>query len=483
MTLHPGKEKVETQKKWREGCGIFGVFGHPEASTLTYLGLHALQHRGQESAGIVTWDGSNLRSHRAMGLVQDIFTNKVLKDLPGEIAVGHVRYSTTGKSILKNAQPLVVEYARGALAIAHNGNLVNAKTLRRELEEEGAIFQSTTDTEVVVHLISRSQARTIEERILSALRLIKGAYSFLILTEGKLFAIRDPYGFRPLVVGEKDSAIVIGSETCAFPLVGARYVEEIPPGIMRVYSPDGVEDYTIDTVPVLRPCIFEYVYFSRPDSIVFGKSVYEIRKALGRQLAREAPAQADLVIPVPDSGLPAAIGYSQESGIPFDMGLIRSHYVGRTFIEPEERIRYFGVRLKLNAVEGVIRGKRVVVIDDSIVRGTTGRKIIELIREAGAKEVHLRISSPPITHPCFYGIDTPTKEELIAHSLSEDEIARFLNCDSLRYLSLQGLLRVAKEAGYVGWQGPETFCSACFTGEYPVPVEEVEERQMQLFEV
>lgn len=465
--------------KFTEECGIFGIVGDPEAATLTYLGLHALQHRGQESAGIAVWDEGNLRSYRQMGLVHEVFNDTILKGLRGSVAIGHVRYSTTGSSILKNAQPLVVEFRHGPIAIAHNGNLTNARKLRIELEEEGAIFQSTTDTEVVLHLISRSNHRSLAERILASLRKIKGAYSFLILAEGKIFAARDPYGFRPLVVGKRGDAWVLASETCAFPLVEARFVEEFPPGVMRIYSPEGVDEFVIAEVNTPRPCIFEHIYFARPDSYVFGENVYEFRKALGEELARESPVSADLVVPVPDSGVPAALGYARATGIPFEFGLIRSHYVGRTFIEPEQRIRYFGVRLKLSALPEVLRGKRVVIVDDSIVRGTTSRKIIELVREAGAREVHLRISSPPITHSCFYGIDTPTQTELIAHNLSVPEIASYIGCESLGYLSMEGLMRVA------GSRGPylKSFCHACFSGEYPVPPEEGgKELQMHLFE-
>jgi amidophosphoribosyltransferase len=462
-----------------EECGIFGVYGDPEASTLTYLGLHALQHRGQESAGIAVWESGNLRSYRQMGLVHEVFNDAILRELSGSIAIGHVRYSTTGSSILKNAQPLVAEFRFGPLAIAHNGNLTNAQLLRLELEEEGAIFQSTTDTEVVLHLISRAEQRTLTECILHALRKIRGAYSFLLLGEGKLFCARDPYGFRPLVVGKRKSAWVVASETCAFSLVGAEFVEEFPPGKLRVYSQEGVEEYTISESLEIRPCIFEHIYFARPDSFLFGDNVYEFRKALGEALAREAPAEADLVVPVPDSGVPAGLGYARALGIPFEFGLIRSHYIGRTFIEPEQSVRHFGVRLKLSAQRDVLRGKRIVIVDDSIVRGTTSRKIVELVREAGAKEVHLRISSPPITHPCFYGIDTPTQQELIAHNLTIPEIARFIGCDSLGYLSLRSLTEVARSRG----KGLQSFCHACFSGEYPVPPEEVGVRlQMHLFE-
>ncbi|MCP3105351.1 amidophosphoribosyltransferase [Myxococcus sp. K15C18031901] len=444
-------------------CGIFGITGHAEASNLTYLGLHALQHRGQESAGIVASDGHGLRAHRQMGLVADIFDAPVLAGLPGQSAIGHVRYSTAGGSQLKNAQPLFVQYAGGQCAIAHNGNLVNATELKEQLEADGAIFQSDADTEVILHLLARSKQATFEQKLVEALRKVKGAYSLLVLTDGKLVAVRDPLGIRPLVLGRmKEGAYVLASETTALDLIEAEVIRELEPGELLV-----IENGVMRTSkPFAEPgrlgrCIFEQVYFARPDSVLFGKSVYEVRKRMGMQLAREQPApSADLVIAVPDSGVAAAIGFSQQSGIPYDVGLIRSHYVGRTFIEPQQSIRHFGVKLKLSAVRNVIKGKRVVVVDDSIVRGTTSRKIVKMIKAAGALEVHLRISSPPTKWPCFYGIDTPSRQELIAASHSTEEIARYVTADSLGYISLAGL----GEA--VGDPTRETFCTACFSGQY-----------------
>jgi len=461
---------------WREECGVIGIYGHPEAATVLYLGLHALQHRGQESAGIATLDDDILHSHRAMGLVSEIFSAPVLERLPGNRGSGHNRYATTGHSIIKNAQPLVVDYAQGPLALAHNGNLTNAQRLRSELEAGGSIFQSTMDSEVIIHLIAHAQATRIEDRIIEALQQIEGAYSLVILAEGKVFAARDPYGFRPLALGRLGDAHIVASETCAFDLVEATYIRDIRAGELLTIDEQGLHSTTFATRERPAPCVFEYVYFSRPDSIIFGRNVYPIRKALGQRLAEEAPADVDVVIPVPDSGVPAAIGFAQQSGLPFEMGLIRSHYVGRTFIEPAQQIRRFGVKLKLNAVPDVLAGKRVVVVDDSIVRGTTARKIIALIREAGAREIHFRISCPPTTNPCFYGIDTPTRKELIGANYEVDEITQFLGADSLAYLSLDGMLEVA--GGH-----RDNFCHACFSGDYIIPVDELDDpRQMRLFE-
>jgi amidophosphoribosyltransferase len=442
-------------------CGIFGIVGHPEASNLTYLGLHALQHRGQESAGIVASDGQCLRAHREMGLVADIFTAEVLEKLPGHAAIGHVRYSTAGVSHLKNAQPLSVEYMGGHLSIAHNGNLVNAQELRTALEADGAIFQSNSDTEVIIHLIARSKQPTFEQKLVEALSQVKGAYSLLLLTEKKLVAVRDPNGFRPLVLGRLKNSWVLASETTALDLIEAEFIREIEAGELVVLDERGLHASQPFPPTKLGRCIFEHVYFAKPDSVLFGSSVYETRKEMGRQLAREQPAPgADLVIAVPDSGVPAAIGYAQASGIPYDVGLIRSHYVGRTFIEPQQSIRHFGVKLKLSAVRQVLKGKRVVVVDDSIVRGTTSRKIVKMLKAAGALEVHLRISSPPTQWPCFYGIDTPSRQELIASSHSVEEIARYVTADSLGYISLRGL------GTAVGDRERNTFCTACFSGEY-----------------
>ncbi|NMO21871.1 amidophosphoribosyltransferase [Pyxidicoccus fallax] len=443
-------------------CGIFGIVGHAEASNLTYLGLHALQHRGQESAGIVSTDGNLLRAHRQMGLVADIFDAPTLANLPGQAAIGHVRYSTAGGSALKNAQPLFVQYAGGQCAIAHNGNLVNAAELKEQLEADGAIFQSDADTEVILHLLARSKQPTFEQKLVEALRRVKGAYSLLVLTENKLVAVRDPHGIRPLVLGRmKEGAYVLASETTALDLIEADLVRELEPGELLVIE-NGVMRTSKPLVepPRLARCIFEHVYFARPDSSVFGNSVYEVRKQMGRQLAIEHPAEADLVIAVPDSGVAAAIGFSQQSGIPYDVGLIRSHYVGRTFIEPQQSIRHFGVKLKLSAVRQVLKGKRVVVVDDSIVRGTTSRKIVKMIKAAGAVEVHLRISSPPTKWPCYYGIDTPSRQELIAATHTAEEIAKYVTADSLGYITLDGLGRA------VGDPERGSFCTACFSGEY-----------------
>jgi amidophosphoribosyltransferase len=441
-------------------CGIFGIFGHDEAANLTYLGLHALQHRGQESAGIVSGDGETLHVHRQMGLVADIFSAEALAKLPGRLAIGQVRYSTAGVSQLKNAQPFMVQYAGGGLAIAHNGNLVNADRLREDLGKRGAIFQSDSDTEAIIHLIAHSRGSTLEEKVGDALTHAEGAYSLLLLTPKKLVAVRDSFGFRPLVLGRLKNAYVVASETTALDLIEAEFIRELEPGEMLSIDESGLHSSGPFLATRLGRCVFELVYFAKPDSTLFGMSVYEVRKKLGIQLAREQPADADLVIAVPDSGVPAAIGYAHQSGIPYDVGLIRSHYVGRTFIEPQQSIRHFGVKLKLSAVREVLRGKRVVVVDDSIVRGTTSRKIVKMIKDAGATEVHLRISSPPTRWPCFYGIDTPSRQELIASSHSVDEIAKYVTADSIGYLSLEGL----GEA--VGDRSSSTFCNACFSGKY-----------------
>ncbi|HEX7665344.1 MAG TPA: amidophosphoribosyltransferase, partial [Polyangiaceae bacterium] len=454
------------------------IFGHPEAANLAYLGLHALQHRGQESAGIVTSDGTQLHAQRAMGLVQDAFSESDLAKLPGRMAIGHVRYSTAGGSHLKNAQPFAVDYARGSLAVGHNGNLTNADDLRAELERQGSIFQSSSDTEVLVHLVAKSNQVAIEDRILDALARVEGAYSLLFMTEDTVVAVRDARGIRPLCLGilpGTRDAHVLASEPTAFDLIGAEYVRDVEPGEMIVLDGTGVRSRKLPAQEPKR-CIFEYVYFARPDSY-FGdgeekarggeRSVYDVRKSLGQKLAEEHPVEADVVIPVPDSGVPSAIGYAATLKIPFEMGLIRSHYVGRTFIEPQQSIRHFGVRLKLNTVEGVLRGKRVVVLDDSIVRGTTSRKIVKMIRDAGAREVHLRISSPPTAWPCYYGIDTPTRSELIASSHSTEEIARYVTADSLAYLSLDGMIDAVAGKG-ASAAAKKGFCHACFSGNYAI---------------
>ncbi|MBI2058436.1 MAG: amidophosphoribosyltransferase [Nitrospirae bacterium] len=448
----------------REGCGVFGIYSHSEAANMTYLGLHALQHRGQESAGIATADGQRIMTHRGMGLVADIFDEDTLAKLHGHHAIGHVRYSTAGSSDLKNAQPLLVTSSKGAVALAHNGNLVNYEIIRNELENHGAIFQSSTDTEVIAHLMAISQQEKLIDRIISALSYVRGAFSLVFLTEKALIAARDPQGFRPLVLGTLGDSYVVASETCAFDLIGAKFEREIEPGEIIVVDEWGLNSLKPFTQQQHAKCVFEFVYFARPDSTIFGRNVYEVRKELGRQLAREAPVPADLVMAVPDSGVPAAIGFAEESGIPYEIGMIRNHYVGRTFIEPQQSIRNFGVKLKLNPIPHVLKGKRVIVVDDSIVRGTTGRKIMKMLRHAGAREVHARITSPPFAWPCYYGIDTPTRKELIAAVHTIEEMNQFLTSDSLRYLSLDGLLKIAAKNDIEG------FCRACFSGQYPVKI-------------
>ena len=447
-------------------CGVFGIHGHDEAANIAYLGMHALQHRGQESAGLVAADETGrLRRHVAMGLVSDAFNRDVLAKLPGTTAIGHVRYSTAGSSELRNAQPFVFDYAGGSIAIAHNGNLVNAAELRSELEAQGSIFQTSSDTEVIVHLMAKAREADVLGKLQAALRRVRGAYSLVLLTnDGKMIGARDPNGFRPLVLGRLKDAYVLSSETCSFDLIEADLLRELEPGEIAVIEKGGMTTHRLPDVAERTFCVFEHVYFARPDSLVNGKSVYRAREKMGMRLAEEAPVEADVVIPVPDSGVPAAIGYSKQSGIPFEMGLIRSHYVGRTFIEPQDSIRHFGVRLKLSPVRSIVDGKRVVVVDDSLVRGTTSRKIVKMLRSAGAKEVHLRISAPPTTHPCFYGIDTPTRSELVAASHSVDEIRTYITSDTLAYLSHEGMMQaVDSEAG-------KGYCSACFTGKYPVPL-------------
>ena len=457
-----------------------GVFGHPEAANMVYLGLYALQHRGQESSGIVSSDGKVLVSHRQMGLVADIFKEEVIKRLEGASAIGHNRYSTSGQSHIKNAQPFVVEYVQGPIAISHNGNLVNAGVLRDELEASGSIFQSTSDTEVIIHLIATSRETTLMGRIVEALSRARGAYSLLFLTLDRMIAARDPMGFRPLVLGEFKSGrtrgFVVASETCALDLIEAQYLREVEPGEIITFGPKGMESLKPFPPAPHAKCIFEYIYFARPDSNLYGRNVYLVRKELGRQLARENGVEADLVTPVPDSGVPAAIGYAEESGLPLEFGLIRNHYVGRTFIEPQESIRHFGVKIKLNAQREVLEGKRVVVVDDSIVRGTTSRKIVRMLRDAGAKKVHMRISSPPTTGPCYYGIDTPTRSELIASASSVEEIRKFIDADSLGYLSHEGMY------GFLDGR-TQGFCDACFSGNYPVHFDdEGHTRQLHLFD-
>jgi amidophosphoribosyltransferase len=460
--------------KFHEECGVFGIYNHPEAANMTYLGLHGLQHRGQEGAGIVASDGQTLVAERNMGLVSEVFTRERLARLDGHMAMGHNRYSTTGSSQLENVQPILVNYGLGQMSVAHNGNLVNAQFIRDQLEAYGSIFHTTSDTEVVVHLIANSKYPTLEERIVDALAQVRGAYSMLFMSEDKLIAVRDPRGIRPLCLGVVEDAYVVASETCAFDLIDAEYIKEIEPGEMLVIDHTGLRSSFPFPSQDRKACIFEYIYFSRPDSIVFGQTVHNVRKGFGRVLAREHPCDADVVIPVPDSGMPPSLGYAEESQIPFELGLIRNHYIGRTFIEPEHSIRHFGVKLKLNPVKEVLEGKRVVLVDDSIVRGTTSRKIVKMIRAAGAKEVHMRISSPPTTNPCYYGIDTPTRKELIASSHNIDEICRYITADSLAYLSVESLLNAVsdREAGY---------CLACFTGDYAITFPETRKNQLELF--
>ncbi len=449
--------------KLKEECGIFGVFGHKEAAELTYLGLYALQHRGQESAGIVVSDGKKVRIQKGMGLVTEVFRHKGLEGLPAHLAIGHVRYSTMGSSSLKNAQPFLVEYAYGSLAIAHNGNLVNAQELRHELELSGSIFQSTMDSEIIVHLLARSKKKDLQDRIFEALSQVKGAYSLLLLTEKELIAARDPQGVRPLCLGQLDGTYVIASESCALDLTRAKFLREIEPGEIVIIDEKGLRSFK-PFPPVKHSfCIFEFIYFARPDSYLFGGNVHLVRKAQGKELAREYPQNADLVMPIPDSGNSAALGFSEESGTPFEMGVIRNHYVGRTFIQPSPHIRDLGVRVKLNPVKEVLKGKRVVIVEDSIVRGTTSRTRIKTLREAGAKEIHMRVSCPPLKYPCFYGIDFPTKEELIASNRSVEEIADFVGLDSLSYLSLEGLFKAMPLPR-------EEFCTACFNGAYPISI-------------
>ncbi len=455
-----------------EECGVFGILGHPEAAAITALGLHALQHRGQESAGIVTYDGKRFHSERRMGLVGDNFSGReVIDRLPGAIAVGHNRYSTTGETILRNVQPLFAEIDSGGFAVAHNGNLTNGLALRRQLVRDGSIMQSTNDTEVILHLVARSRRNRFIDRFIDALRALEGAYSLVAVTNKKLVGARDPLGIRPLVLGELDGCPIFTSETCALDIIGARYVRDVQPGEVVVATEKGIGKLeSMMPFPAMapRPCIFEYIYFSRPDSIVGGRAVYDVRKTMGAELAREAPAEADVVVPVPDSGVPAAIGYAQASGIPYELGIIRNHYVGRTFIEPTQQIRALGVRLKHSANRAVVNGKRIVLVDDSIVRGTTSVKIVQMMRDAGAKEVHFRIASPPIRHPDFYGIDTPEQDKLLAATHDLEGMRKFIGADSLAFISVDGIYRA------MGFEGRDPlrpqFTDHCFTGEYPTPL-------------
>jgi amidophosphoribosyltransferase len=462
--------------KLHEECGVVAIYGHPEASKLAYLSLYALQHRGQESAGIAASDGEQLRLHKSMGLVSDIFTADALARVPGSLAIGHTRYSTTGDSALLNAQPIMVECNKGKIALAHNGNITNALEVRAQLDQQGSIFQTTSDTEVIVHLIARSREETLADAMADSLRRLEGAFSLVMLTRDRVFAARDPRGFRPLVMGRisgqaahRADTIVFASETCAFDLIGATYEREVKQGELVIVGPEGVHSRFYSPQQPQSSCIFEHVYFSRPDSMVFGRAVQQSRDAMGRQLALESPVNADIVVPVPDSGVTAAMGFSHESGIPVQFGLIRNHYVGRTFIEPEQRVRDFGVKLKLNPVRHVLAGKRVVLIDDSIVRGTTSKKIVRMVRDAGAKEVHMRISCPPTISPCYYGVDTPSKNQLIAANKSVEEIREYIGADSLAYLSLEGLRKAAGEGD------EKVYCTACYTGKYPTKLVDVED--------
>ena len=459
--------------KFKDECGVFGIFGHPEAANMTYLGLYALQHRGQESAGIAASDGEQVRVSRAMGYVADTFDGNELAQLRGARSIGHVRYSTAGESRLSNAQPILIDCAHGQIAICHNGNLVNARELRDELVRQGSIFQSSSDTEVVLHLYARSKAATAEEAVIESVSQAQGAFSLVLLTKDRMIAVRDPHGFRPLALGRLGDAVVVCSETCAMDLIGATYVRDVEPGEVLVVSAEGMRSIKPFPPAPLAHCIFEHVYFARPDSYVFGKSVNEVRTELGRVLAREQTVDADVVVPVPDSGVCAAMGYAEQSGMPLRMGLIRNHYVGRTFIQPQSSIRHFGVKVKLNPVRSILEGRRVVLVDDSIVRGTTSRKIVGMVRAAGAKEVHVRISCPPTISPCFYGVDTPRRSELIAATHTLEEITAYLEADSVAYLSLEGLLSA------VGDQR-SSYCSSCYTGRYPVEFPRDEASYLQL---
>jgi amidophosphoribosyltransferase len=453
----------------REECGVFGIFGHPDAAAITALGLHALQHRGQEAAGIVSFDGQRFHSERRLGLVGDTFArSEVIKRLPGNAAVGHVRYSTTGATILRNVQPLFAELNAGGFAVGHNGNLTNGLTLRRELVSNGAMMQSTTDTEVILHLVAQSRRNRFIDRFIDALRALEGSYSLVSLTNKKLIGARDPLGIRPLVLGELDGHPILASETCALDIIGAKFIRDIENGEVVVFDEDGAHSHKPFPPMAARPCIFEFIYFSRPDSIIGGRHVYDVRKTCGLQLAREAPANADVVVPVPDSGVPAAIGYAQQSGIPYELGIIRNHYVGRTFIEPTQQIRQLGVRLKHSANRSVVAGKRVVLVDDSIVRGTTSTKIVQMMRDAGASEVHFRIASPPITHPDYYGIDTPERDKLLAANHDIEGMRKFIGADSLAFLTVDGIYR----AMGVERRDPvrPQFTDHCFTGDYPTPL-------------
>jgi len=464
--------------KLKEECGIFGIINNESASPLAALGLHALQHRGQEAAGIVSFDGEHFRAHHAMGLVAENFGNeRVIGRLPGNAAVGHVRYATTGETALRNVQPLFADFDFGGFALAHNGNLTNAYTLRKELVGRGCLFRSTTDTEVIIHLMAMTRTGSVSDRFIQALRQVEGAYSLIGLAQGLLLGVRDPHGVRPLVIGKLGESWVLASESCALDIIGAAFVRDVEPGEVVILDGKDLQSVKPFVKNPRRFCIFEYIYFARPDSTVEGHSVYEARKRIGVELAKEAPAAADIVVPVPDSGVPAGIGYAAQSGIPFELGIIRNHYVGRTFIQPTDRIRHLGVKLKHNANRRFIDGKRLVLVDDSIVRGTTSVKIVEMLRNAGAAEVHMRISSPPTKFSCFYGIDTPEKEKLLAHRYTVQEMARHIGADSLAFISLDGLYRALGETGRLA--GTPQYCDACFSGEYPIALTDFNGNAMQ----
>jgi amidophosphoribosyltransferase len=483
MTCSP--DQLLEDDRFHDECGVFGIFGHRDAAATTALGLHALQHRGQEAAGIVSFDGEHFHGHKAVGLVGDNFGSEdVISRLKGGAAIGHVRYSTTGDGALRNIQPFFADFEFGGMTIAHNGNLTNALAIRKRLVRNGSIFHTTTDTETIIHLVATSHYSTVVDRLIDAMRQLDGAYSLAAITRRKLIGMRDPYGVRPLVLGRLDGAYIFCSETCALDIIGAQYVRDVEPGEIVVVDDHGLRSVKPFAKVPRRFCIFEYIYFARPDSTIEGRNVYEVRKRIGAELAREAPVDADLVVPVPDSGVPAAIGFAEESGIAFELGIIRNHYVGRTFIEPSQQIRLLGVRLKHNANGARLKGKRVVLVDDSIVRGTTSVKIVQMVRNAGATEVHLRISSPPTTHSCFYGIDTPERSELLAANRNLEEMVRYIGVDSLAYISLDGLYRAVGEPAR-DMVRPQ-YCDACFTGDYPIRLTDTldppPERQLSLLE-
>jgi amidophosphoribosyltransferase len=468
LTTHPFDDD-----KLREECGIFAIYNKESASAMTALGLHALQHRGQEAGGIVSYDGQQFHAHRAMGYVSDNFNSeKIISQLNGNTAIGHVRYATTGETSLRNVQPLFADFDFGGFAVGHNGNLTNGLTLRRQLARRGCLFQSTTDTEVIIHLMATARGGRIVDRLIEALRQVEGAYSLVCIAKDMIIGVRDPYGVRPLVLGKLDDSYVFASETCALDIIGAEFVRDIEAGELVVVSDNGLQSFKPFEQKPNRFCVFEYIYFARPDSTVEGRSVYEMRKLIGKELAKESPVEVDIVVPVPDSGVPTAIGYAEQSGVPFDLGIIRNHYVGRTFIQPTEKIRHLGVKLKHNANRKFIDGKRVALLDDSIVRGTTSTKIVEMLRQAGAREVHMRISSPPTKHSCFYGIDTPEKEKLLAHNYSVEQMARFIGVDSLAFISLDGLYRALGEAKRQGED--RRYCDACFSGDYSIALTDME---------